>query len=407
MSDGAAGRFRRYPATALGSTLILQIVAASMFSATAVVAPALPPGLRLDEAGLGIFGALTFAGAMFGTSMSAFLLPRYGPLRLIQVGILLSALALTGLFTGLPAIAFAAAVLIGIGYGPNAPGGSFLLSRHTQPRRRSLIFSIKQSGVPAGGAMVGIVVPLVEASHGWQAAVSVIMLIGVVTVVLVQPWRGRMDRDVIVSDIKGPALRLADIVPFAIIRQNPMLSRIAIMSFTYGAAQMVMGTYLVIFLTENAGLTLVAAGMAFSAMQISSFGVRMVAGWLNDRLGQSRLILASFGVVTAVSVTLLARIDASSSQGLILLLSVVCGAGAAGWNGVYLAEVARQVPQHQIAAATAATVFFTYFGLVVGPAAFSAVLAFHGYQAAFAGLAAVVLAGGLVVLIPTRASPAP
>mgnify|MGYP000666153076 CR=1 FL=1 len=406
MSDGTAPPVRRYPATALGSTLTLQVVAASMFGATAVVAPALPPGLRLDEAGLGVFGALTFLGAMFGTSISAFLLPRHGPLRLIQVGILLSALALAGLFTGLPAIAFAAAVLIGIGYGPNAPGGSFLLSRHTQPARRSLIFSIKQSGVPAGGAMVGIIVPLVERSHGWQAAISVIMLIGVVTVVLVQPWRGRMDRDVMDGAIRGPRLRFADLVPFGIIRRNPMLLRIAIMSFTYGAGQMVMGTYLVIFLTKNAGLTLVAAGAAFSAMQISSFGVRMLAGWLNDRLGRSRLILSSFGVVTAISVTLLAGVDASSSQALILIVSVLCGAGAAGWHGVYLAEGARQVPEQQIAAATAATVFFTYFGLVIGPAAFSALLSFHGYPVAFAGLAVTVLVGGLVILIPSRVSAA-
>lgn len=377
-----------------------------MFSATAVVAPVLPPGLHLDEAGLGIFGALTFAGAMFGTSIAAFLLPQYGPVRLIQVGILLSALALTGLFTGLPAIAFTAAVLIGIGYGPNAPGGSFLLSRHTRPERRSLIFSIKQSGVPAGGAMVGIIVPLVEASHGWQAAIGTIMLIGIATVVLVQPWRDRMDRDVMRSDIKGPPMRLADVVPFGVIRANPMLTRIAIMSFTYGAGQMIMGTYLVIFLTENAGLTLLAAGAAFSAMQMSSFGVRMVAGWLNDRLGRSRLILASFGVVTAISVTLLARIDASASEGLILLLSAACGAGAAGWNGVYLAEVARQVPEQQIAAATAATVFFTYFGLVIGPAVFSLLLSLYGYQIAFACLAVAVLAGGLVILVPSRVSAA-
>lgn len=373
-----------------------------MFSATAVVAPALPPDLGLDESGLGIFGALTFAGAMFGTSVAAFLMPRHGPIRLIQVGVLLSGLALAALFTGLGWLVFAAAVFIGIGYGPNAPGGSYLLSRHTHPARRSLIFSIKQSGVPAGGALVGVVVPLVEARQGWEAALLVVILIGVVAVVVMQPWRARLDPEVIAAAPARVAMRLSDVIPVAAVRGNPVLVRIALMSFTYGAGQMILGTFLVIFLVEKAAMSLVSAGVAFSAMQVSSFVVRMIAGWLNDRLGQSRPILASFGVVTAISVTLLAMVDAQTPYGLVLLLAVSCGAGAAGWNGVYLAEVARQVPEQQIASATAATVFFTYFGLVVGPAAFSLLLALDGYGLAFAGLAALVLAGGLIILVPPR-----
>jgi MFS family permease len=373
-----------------------------MFSATAVVAPALPSDLGLDESGLGVFGALTFAGAMFGTSVAAFLMPRHGPIRLIQVGVLLSGLALAALFTGLGWLVFAAAVFIGIGYGPNAPGGSYLLSRHTHPARRSLIFSIKQSGVPAGGALVGVVVPLVEARQGWEAALLAVILIGVVAVIVMQPWRARLDLDVIAAAPARVAMRLSDVIPVAAVRGNPVLVRIALMSFTYGAGQMILGTFLVIFLVEKAAMTLVSAGVAFSAMQVSSFLVRMIAGWLNDRLGQSRPILASFGVVTAISVTLLAMVDAQTPYGLVLLLAVSCGAGAAGWNGVYLAEVARQVPEQQIASATAATVFFTYFGLVVGPAAFSLLLALDGYGLAFAGLAALVLTGGLIILVPPR-----
>lgn len=373
-----------------------------MFSATAVVAPALPPDLGLDESGLGVFGALTFAGAMFGTSVAAFLMPRHGPIRLIQVGVLLSGLALAALFTGLGWLVFAAAVFIGIGYGPNAPGGSYLLSRHTHPARRSLIFSIKQSGVPAGGALVGVVVPLVEARQGWEAALLVVILIGVVAVIAMQPWRARLDPEVIAAAPARVAMRLSDVIPVTAVRGNPVLVRIALMSFTYGAGQMILGTFLVIFLVEKAAMSLVSAGVAFSAMQVSSFVVRMIAGWLNDRLGQSRPILASFGGVTAISVTLLAMVDAQTPYGLVLLLAVSCGAGAAGWNGVYLAEVARQVPEQQIASATAATVFFTYFGLVVGPAAFSLLLALDGYGLAFAGLAALVLAGGLIILVPPR-----
>ena len=59
-----------------------------------------------------------------------------------------------------PYIICLGALIIGLGYGPITPASSAILNEVTPNRIRALIFfSIKQSGVPIGGAIAGILVP--------------------------------------------------------------------------------------------------------------------------------------------------------------------------------------------------------------------------------------------------------
>ena len=68
-----------------------------------------------------------------------------------------------------------------------------------------------------------------------------------------------------------------------------------------------------------------------------------------------------------------------------LLTVLAVGATIVSWNGIYLAEIPRQVPQSQVSAATSGTVMFSFAGIVFGPAAFSAIAAATGsYVPAFA-----------------------
>lgn len=74
------------------------------------------------------------------------------------------------------------------------------------------------------------------------------------------------------------------------------------------------------------------------------------------------------------------------------------GATAASWNGVFLAEIARVAPKGQISAATGGSIFFTYFGLVVGPTLFSATIYLSGgYHLGFYAIAGAVLLAALLI----------
>jgi MFS family permease len=63
------------------------------------------------------------------------------------------------------------------------------------------------------------------------------------------------------------------------------------------------------------------------------------------------------------------------------------GASAIGWNGVYLAEVARRAPEGMASMATGGTLAFTFLGVVIGPPIFGALSTWFGtYRAGFMGL---------------------
>jgi MFS-type transporter involved in bile tolerance (Atg22 family) len=81
------------------------------------------------------------------------------------------------------------------------------------------------------------------------------------------------------------------------------------------------------------------------------------------------------------------------------LVAVCHGATAIGWNGLFLAEVARLAPPGAAGAVTGGALFMTFLGIVIGPSLFSLTVDMTGsYRLAFAAISAVALAGGITCL---------
>ena len=88
----------------------------------------------------------------------------------------------------------------------------------------------------------------------------------------------------------------------------------------------------------------------------------------------------------------------------VVVVLVVFGACAVGWNGVYLAEVARQAPAGMAGMATGGTLAITFFGVVLGPPLFGAVSgAFGSYRAGFGVLALPLFLASVALLRIGRA----
>ena len=86
-----------------------------------------------------------------------------------------------------------------------------------------------------------------------------------------------------------------------------------------------------------------------------------------------------------------------------MLICALFGVTAIGWNGVQLAEVARQAPRGQAGAVTGASGFITFAGVVVGPPLFSLLASVSGsYAAGFAAIGAICLGSGVWLLRRSR-----
>ena len=373
------------PWMTLAITLAVQAMVSMALLTLPVMAPVVASALGVSAALVGVYVALVYAGAMTASLAAGTAVARFGAIRVSQAGLVLCAAGLALCAIPHPAASAVGAVLIGLGYGPITPASSHLLSQTTPAHRMSLVFSVKQTGVPLGGMLAGALVPSLMLLLGWQGALVVSAAASLVCALIAQPLRAHLDADR--QTDKPMALgNLAQ--PIRLVLAHPALKMLAACSFVFSMAQLSLTTYLVTYLAETLAYGLVAAGLALSIAQLGGVAGRILWGWVADRGMGARRMLALLAAVMALSSAATALLSPALPQWLVLAVLVVFGASAIGWNGVYLAEVARQAPPGLAGVATGGTLAFTFFGVVLGPPVFGALSGvFQTYRAGYLALA--------------------
>jgi MFS family permease len=280
--------------------------------------------------------------------------------------------------------------LLGTAHGLVNPASSAILAVAAPARVRSMIFSIKQTGVPLGGAVAGMLVPVMLLWTSWQYAVLALALFAAAFIAVLVPFRRIYDNDL----RPGERLHLRRFAaPVAEVWANRPILELALVSGVYSAVQMSFTTYLVSYLKLELGYSLVAAGLMFSAAQIAGVLGRVLWGAVADRVLEPRRVLAMLGLTMALCGVAAALFTAGWPFPAVLAVCVLYGATAVGWNGVFLAEVARLAPEGRVAIVTGGTQFFTFAGVLIGPPVFGAIAAGTGsYSTGFVLIAALPLA---------------
>lgn len=382
----------------LAAVTLIQAMLMMAAATVPVLAPDLAADSGFDARWIGIYSSLVFAGAMGSIIVGGALARRFGSVAISQWAVVIAAVGLLASMAGTVAMLAASALVVGIGYGLATPAASHILSRVTRPGRHGLVFSLKQSAVPLGGLLTGLIVPVVVLWANWQAAVVCIAVLVALAGLAIAPLRRRLDDD------REPGLSLTDVMPWRAITfvlRHRALRVLAATAFTFAAAQVATTAIFVTYLVEKASLSLVAAGVAFAVMQFSGMAARILFGWVSDHLIGARTLLGLIGLAMAGALAALMLVSADWPVAAVFLVAAAVGVGVTGWAGIYLAEIARLVPQDQVATATGGTVFFSFLGSVIGPAAFS-VIAIAGYAPGFAAIAAASGLVGLALLV-TRA----
>ncbi len=348
-----------------------------------VVAPVVSEAVGVATTYVGMYIAAVYVGAIVSTVMGGSFVKRWGALRLSQVSLLVTAGGLVLCALPWPVTIAVGALLIGLGYGPVTPASSHLLIKTTPPERMSLVFSIKQTGVPVGGMLAGLLVPSMEILMGWQAAFVMVALFCVLCALAVSPLRQQLDDDR--DPTIRPSLVKSFIEPIKLVLAQPALRILAAISFMFAITQLSLTTYLVTFLYEDLGWGLVAAGVALTVAQAAGVGGRVLWGWVADNWLGSGYMLIGVALMLFVGAALVPWLTADTKAVWLYLVLMLMGATAIGWNGVYLAEVARQAPHGLAGMATGGTLGFTFLGVLCGPPLFGVAAArFGSYGEAYA-----------------------
>jgi MFS family permease len=366
----------------------LQTTSAFLNRLIPIIGPAMSDEFGWDGSSVGYLTASNSVGGLAVLICGSAMLKLIGGMRTLQITLFMGAAGMAFLLYPGFTIALLACFVMGLSNGAANPAGSEVLQKYSPPGKRNLMFSIKQAGVPLGGVIAGLLVPLVIMLAGWRAALFACALLVIVPSVVT--WhlsagldelpenRGRLSLIPTMQSLR--ALK----VPLASLLDNPGLLKMSFVGCLFGVSQSCWFTFTVIYLIEKLNFSLGLAGVVFAVMQAGGVIGRVALGWLSDRLGSANITLSIAAVLSAATTVMLGLTTPQWPLWAVVLLAFVAGCTAASWNGVQIAEVARRSPAHLISETAAGSSILVNMTNMLAPMAFAAFVAVVGrYDIAF------------------------
>ena len=376
----------------VGPTLLLTWIQAAVswaVFAPPVLARQALPELGLEPVWIGLQPAIVFGAALVSTVSIGPLAGRIHAMRLSQALVATAGLGAALIATGRLPWAVLGSALVGVGLGPTTPASSHVLARVTPARMLPAVFSIKQSAVPLGGALAGIVGPAVMVRWGWQSSIGLVAAACFATALAIHPWASRY-----VEPRRAGATRRIELIgPLRSLWASRVLRWLALGVVPMIVTQYGLTTFLPLFLQEKIGLGVGVAGSVFAAAQLAGGVGRIAFGVISGRWMAPLTMLLVLALVAALAASLTASSGPEWPLGAVYALGVVFGASALGWNGIFLAETARLSPPEQVGRMTGAISVFVFGAMIVGPTSFSVLLGAAGFGAAYLGTATLAAAG--------------
>ena len=265
------------------------------------------------------FGKLVVA-PLFGF-LAGWLIDRYGPRRLMMLGIVLAGIALVGLSHASALwIFYFFYVFNALGYVFGGPLPCQVLISRWFDKNRGKAMGIAYLGIGAGGAIVPLLATNLEKSFGWQNALTIL---GILIVVIAFP---------LAFFIKDPAkakpsetVKKEPPVSMKTIFSNRNFYLLAIGSMCSIGAVGGMMQHLKLYLRDLDFTQAHAAGI-MSAVLFSSLAGRVIMGWLADLVNRKYVMILIYCIV-AIAITLLIL---PPFEGKIYLFAIVFGIGLGG-----------------------------------------------------------------------------
>ncbi len=374
--------------TAAVAMLATQSLTSFAWQTIPSLAPAAAPSLGISAQNIGFLTSIVYLFAGLSAAAGGALAGRIGGIRVSQAALLACALGVALFGCGSLLLVPLVGVLIGCGYGPATPASSQILARVTPPRLTNLVFSIKQTGLPLGGALAGISVPWLERAWGWQATTTIVAVVCLAVVACLFPLRRTYD-----VENKGgnrASLSLADFWhPAVAVWRDPLLRRMAFVSIFFSATQGSLVVFIVEYGVSRLGMTLIEAGALAFLLQMSGVAGRLVWAFFADRLGGARRVLLILAVAVTCGLVVLALADPTWPRPVFVVLVAFLGITGVSWTGVYLAEVARMAPAGTVEPITGGMTLYTFSGPLLFPTLVSGALWLTGSYAIGFGLLAL------------------
>jgi len=360
-------------ASLIRDDLGLTLAQAGSFLSAYYIGPivmSLPAGTMADQWGIArtlILGQVVIAGGLVAASASG----SYGTLIALMM-------------------------LAGVGYGMLNPTSTKAVMAWFPPSQRATVVGLKQVGLPFGGALGAAALPALALAVGWRTAIVVsAALIAVAAVACALVYRDP-------PDLPPPAPHARAAVG-AVLRTRD-LWLVALSTLVFAGMQTVWMAFLVLYLKDVVGLSLLSASRYLALAQIAGMAGRIVFGVLSDRTfhGRRRPTLVLAGCGSTLCSIAIAFTGPGASPLVLAPLALVFGFAGIGWNGVQHTLMAELAGPRSAGTAVGLGLAISSLGVTVAPPIFGWCVEWvGGYRTPWLGLA-VTMVGAMALLGPVR-----
>lgn len=377
----------RYRWVVVGAGVAAQAAYSALGTGLAVLVPQLRHEYGLSLTQIGVLLAATSGGMVLTLLAWGLLTDRIGERAVVALGLGGAGLAFAAAATLPPyAVVFALLTLAGmVGASVSAASGRAVMGWFAA-EQRGLALGIRQMAVPLGWAVAALGLPVIVDAGGLSAGLAALgagCLVGASVGVI------------LLRDPPREALEVGD--PSRPLRDR-RLWRLCVGSTLYVIAQIVLTSFLVVYLHDERGFSVAAAAAVLAVVSVVGGALRISLGFLSDRLATRIVPLVGVGVVLTGAIVLAALLADASSW---VLVPALAGAGAlsSSWNGLSFTAAAELAGRGKAGAALGFQQTALAIGCAIAPAPFAVLVADTSWRTGFGALA-VLPALGVLALRP-------
>ena len=330
-----------YSWVAVALMVMTTMAASSIQMGLGVLFPFIQEDLGTSRAELGIIASGVYVGGIATVLLTGWLVDVVGVRRLqtmAQVALVVGVLLISQIQS--PAQGFFVALVIGVAVGVKAPAYTKAIMDWVRPQTRAISIGITEASIPIGGIIAAVLLPVLAVSLSWRSALFVFGLaIAVTSVVFFAFYRDKRGSYLAEDKKSGTGGRVT------LVAKNRDIWLLSFYATALTGCQIVIVSYLVLFLTEYLGMSAVRAG-GFLAVAMAGGAVgRLGWGLVSDLAMGGRRVppLVILGIVSLVPMSLLVWLPSDASPAVVGALVFVVGTTVMGWTAVWatlLAELA-------------------------------------------------------------------
>lgn len=316
----------------------------------ALVLPAVQDDLAISYTLAGSFGTANLTAYLLGTASVAVVANRIPLDRMMRIGIVGSAVGLTGMWWSPNLVVLAAAMVLtglaGAWVWIPAPGVSASL---VAPERRGMAIGIVGTGIGTGFVLASWASR--SFAGGWRTIYGAEAVLGVVTTALVLMF---LRTGTAVSGDRRPSLDA--------LRKVPGWTRLVVAYASYGLSMSLFVNFLVARLEEDAGFSAAATATVFATFGVATIFGGPIFGPLSDRIGRNTAMTIGFAGMGSAAV--LALVDTQPAP---LFAAVVFGLAFAGVPTTLAAHLSDHLTTQQFGSAFGTITLAFGIAQMIGP----------------------------------------